>query len=247
MERRIIRTPFAVARARAIDALRNNGLMPLEELQQRLVHPPQAAQFPCHGRNERRSRDRLGSPPDQETAPASPTALTARASPVPLASPAAFQTAPLAERQQVLLDRAQDRRKPPRAPAVRYPPPERFRNTTASAIWMSNQPWPPAARTCRRTASPSRLALRRSKYTARPPARSGRGAINRLRTGNRARPVPPSRIPLGMVFRVANQNCLLDSSVQRGTSIFLTLNPGADTLGCISEKLRIVCVDEVAA
>ena len=53
--------------------------------------------------------------------------------------------------------------------------------------------------------------------------------------------------PVGDGFQVANQNCLLDSSVQRGTSIFLTLNPGADTLGCISEKLRIVCVDEVAA
>ena len=83
----------------------------VQELQQRLVHPPKAAQRLRHRRNERFSRHRLGRVRIVE--PLQPARQRRRRGrrPFALAPPAALQRPPFGARQQILLDCAQDRRK----------------------------------------------------------------------------------------------------------------------------------------
>ena len=58
--------------------------------------------------------------------------------------------------------------------------------------------------------------------------------MTRPRTGNRADLVPPSRTPLVMVFESQSKTMRLMNQGQRGTSIFLTPNPGGQS----AEALR---------
>ena len=90
---------------------RRRGLVLLHEAQQRLVHPPQAAQCLRHRRNERRSRHRLRRRRIME--PLQPARQRRRRGhrPLALAPPALLQRPPFGARQQILLDRLQDRRK----------------------------------------------------------------------------------------------------------------------------------------
>src|SRR5208337_3377427 len=62
--------------------------------------------------------------------------------------------------------------------------------------------------------------------------RSGHGSTGRPRTGNRAALVPPSRTPLVMVFESQSKTICLMNQGQRGTSIFLTPNPGVALFSC---------------
>src|SRR5271157_4765750 len=57
-------------------------------------------------------------------------------------------------------------------------PPERFRKITARTIWMSSQPWPPAARTCRWIAPPRPQALISSRYKGSPASDKTRATRN---------------------------------------------------------------------
>ena len=119
---RLIRLELLVAKQRLalvrlnqrrvhVQRRRGRGLTLLQKVQQRLVHPPETAQFLRHRRNERHPRDRLGRGWIIE--PFQPARQRRRRGrrPLALAPPAAFQRPPFGARKQILLDRPQDRRK----------------------------------------------------------------------------------------------------------------------------------------
>ena len=90
---------------------RRHGMVLLLELQQRLVHPPQAPQFRRHRWNERRPGHRFGRRWIVEPLqPAKQRRRRGQRAPA-LAPPAALQRSPFGARQQFPLDRLQNCRK----------------------------------------------------------------------------------------------------------------------------------------
>ena len=100
-------------------------------------------------------------------------------------------------------------------------PPARFRKITARTIWMSSQPWPPAARTCRRIAAPRPLALIRSRYNGRP-AKEVRPWLDRSASyWKSSSPCATIAHPVGDGFRIAIQDYLPDESGPTGNLNFI--------------------------
>ena len=141
---------------------------------------------------------------DRRTAPASPTAPTARASPVRARAASGF-SATAVRRAKANPSRlpAGSPKSRCRAPTVRCPP----RNPRPQSSGRS----PPEPSGCRASPAAGRpnmppdrpaeaAGLDQIKIKGRPAKRSGHGWMGRPRTGNRAAPVPPSRTPLVMVF-----------------------------------------------
>src|SRR5271165_326570 len=100
-------------------------------------------------------------------------------------------------------------------------PPARFRKITARTIWMSSQPWPPAARTCRRIAAPRPLALIRSKYKGRPPKEVRPWLDGSASYWKSSSPCATIAHPVGDGFRIAIQDYLPDESGPTGNLNFL--------------------------
>src|SRR4249920_4005522 len=100
-------------------------------------------------------------------------------------------------------------------------PPDRFRKITASTTWISSQPWPPAARTCRRMAAPRPLALIRSIYTGRPASDVKPWRDESLSYWKSRSPCASIAHPVGDGYSVANQDYLPDLSGPTGYSNFL--------------------------
>src|SRR5208337_2778875 len=87
--------------------------------------------------------------------------------------------------------------------------------------WMSSQPWPPAARTCRRIAAPRPLALIRSKYKGRPPKEVRPWLDGSASYWKSSSPCATIAHPVGDGFRIAIQDYLPDESGPTGNLNFL--------------------------
>src|ERR1700677_4200325 len=99
-------------------------------------------------------------------------------------------------------------------------PPERFKKIAARTIWMSSQPWLPAARTWRRIAAPSPLALIKSKYTGRPAKEVRPWRDESDSYWKSSSPCANIPHPVGDGPRIAIQDYLPDSSGPTGNLSF---------------------------
>src|SRR5271166_12355 len=102
---------------------------------------------------------------------------------------------------------------------------------------MSSQPWPPAARTCRRIAAPRPLALIRSKYKGRPPKEVRPWLDGSASYWKSSSPCATIAHPVGDGFRIAIQDYLPDESGPTGNLNFLDAE-SRDTV----DKIVLACI-----
>src|ERR1700720_1400319 len=91
---------------------------------------------------------------------------------------------------------------------------------------MSSQPWPPAARRCRRIAAARPLALTSSKYSGRPAKDVRPWVDDSASYWKSSRPCATIAHPVGDGRGFANQDYRLDSPRPTGNFKLLMQNPG---------------------
>jgi hypothetical protein len=221
---------------------RGRRLMRLHELQQRLVHPPKAAQLLRHRRNEGCPRDRLRRGRIME--PLQPARQRRRRGrrPLALAPPAALQRPPLGARQQLLLDCAQNRAEP----VVALQPFDVFDAIPAGEVQEDRRhnhlDVEPALAPSRPHMAPNRRAEPAGLDQIEIHEKTGKGGqtvagrIGLILEIEQA--LCPHRAPRGDGFRIAIQHYLPDSSGPTGNFSFLMPNRGRDLWPILGERAR---------